>query len=694
VKLRLPGPPWVWLAAIVVLSAAVRSLLVRRMPAPWIMVDELVYSELGKSVAADGSFLVRGVPSRGYGFVYPVLLAPAFRLHASVPSAYAAAKVINAGVMSLAAVPTYFLARRLLSPALSLGAAALAVAIPSMLYTGTLMTENAFYPLFVLAALLLVLALERPTALRQVLLLAACGLAFATRAEAVALFGAALVAPVLHGFIERDAHRVVRRFSTLYGLTAVGAAVALVGTVARGRSPLSLLGAYRAATDRGHSFREIGRYLLWHIAELDLSLGVVGFAALIAMWLSPRSTSAGARAFTAATVSITVLLVVEVAAFASMQSFRIEERNDFYVAPFALIAMLGLASRDDAVPRLRRVLFAAVLIAGVLPVALPFAKFVNSSAVSDTFGLLPWWWLQDRGIHFGPLRFVALGVGLAAASLVFVPRRFALIPLVLVAAYFVLASAIVENGRHGIRQASVGGLWAGIRVAHPDWIDRRVGRGADVSFVWHYAGETRPLWNNEFFNRSVHTVYTVDGPDPADGGLPETPVRELADGRLATATGATPRVRYAVSYTDIAGTRLAGDPGIGLALYRVNGPIVILTRVRGLYANDTWSGRRVTYRRLRCAGGQLSVRLGTDSHLFSGNQVVTASENGRVVGSITVSPTDQPTLGVPLDTDARGECTVVFTTETVRVPALVQSGSHDTRRLGAHFFSFDYSAPR
>jgi hypothetical protein len=686
------GPTWLWLAAIVVFSAALRVLLVRRMPAPWIMVDELIYSELGKSFAADGRFLVRGVPSSGYGFVYPILIAPAFRLYGSVPQAYAAAKAINAVVMSLAAVPTYFLARRLLSPALSLAAAALAVLIPSMLYTGTLMTENAFYPLFVLAALLLVLTLERPTALRQVVLLAVCGLAFATRAQAVALFGAALVAPILHGLIERDVRSVPRRFATLYGLTAVGAVVALVGTTARGRSPLSLLGAYRAATDRGYSFSEIGRYILWHLAELDLALGVVGLAALIAVWLSPRSTSAGARAFAAATLPIIVLLVVEVGAFASMQSFRIEERNDFYVAPFALIAMLGLASRDDVVPRLRRVLFAAALIAGVLPVALPFAKFVNSSAVSDTFGLLPWWWLQDRGIHFGPLRFVALGVGLGAAALVFVPRRFALIPAVLVAVYFVLASAIVENGRHGIRQASVGGLWAGIRVTHPDWIDRRVGRAADVSFVWHYAGETRPLWNNEFFNRSVRTVYTVDGPDPADGGLPEIPVHELADGRLATATGATPRVHYAVSYTDIAGTRLARDPGIGLALYRVDGPMVILTRVNGLYANDTWSGPRVTYRRLRCSGGQLSVRLGTDAHLFSGNQVVTAIENGHEVASIQIAPTALPTLGVPLDPDANGECTVAFTVTTLRVPAVVQPGSRDNRRLGAHFFSFDYSA--
>ena len=76
------------------------------------MVDEIVYSELAKNVAAHGQFLVRGVPSHGYGFVYPVLIAPAWRLFASIPDAYTAAKAINAVLMSLAAIPAYFLARR------------------------------------------------------------------------------------------------------------------------------------------------------------------------------------------------------------------------------------------------------------------------------------------------------------------------------------------------------------------------------------------------------------------------------------------------------------------------------------------------------------------------------------------------------------------------------------------------------
>ena len=133
---------WPWLVAIVALSTGIRIALGRHVIAPWIMVDELIYSELAKSFAAGGHFQIRGVSSNGYGFVYPALIAPAWRLFGPMPMVYGAAKAINAFVMSLAAIPGYYLARRLLSPGLSLCAAVLTVIVPSMLYTSTLMTEK------------------------------------------------------------------------------------------------------------------------------------------------------------------------------------------------------------------------------------------------------------------------------------------------------------------------------------------------------------------------------------------------------------------------------------------------------------------------------------------------------------------------------------------------------------------------
>ena len=105
-------PDWVWLAGIVVASAALRAWLVRAMPAPFVFVDELIYSELARSLADAGTFAVRGVPTSGYSVLYPVLLAPAYAIFDVLPSAYAAAKATNAVAMSLAAVPAWLIARR------------------------------------------------------------------------------------------------------------------------------------------------------------------------------------------------------------------------------------------------------------------------------------------------------------------------------------------------------------------------------------------------------------------------------------------------------------------------------------------------------------------------------------------------------------------------------------------------------
>ena len=477
-----------------------------------------------------------------------------------------------------------------------------------MLYTGMLMTENAFYPLFLVVALMLVATLERPTPRRQLALLALCGVAFETRAQAVALIPAVATAPLLLALVERRGWwRSLRPFMTLYGTLAGGAIVALLATVARGQSPLTLLGAYRAATSSTYTASGILHFLLYHVAELDLYLGIVPFAALLAIWLAPRAAAPAVRAFAAASLALAVWLIAEVSAFASQSSVnRIEERNMFYLAPLALIALLGLAS-DGIVPARRRPVLIAAGLAGVLPVFIPFTRFITTSAVSDTFALLPWWWAQDHWITLAQVRWAALGVSLAAAAVfVLLPRRYALVLPALVGAYFVATSFVVENGRHGIHKTTIGSLWAGIRIA-ASRLDRPRGRArASVAVLWTGKTTAYPVWENEFFNRSVGTVYDLDGaprPDP----LPETPVRRQPSGLLVDA-GAAISTRSTCSptarSTSPAGSS-RGDP-VGVELYRVDGPIVVLTHVTGLYPNDTWSGRTVTYQRVDCEAGRLS----------------------------------------------------------------------------------------
>jgi hypothetical protein len=653
-------PVWLWLGGIVVCSVGVRVALNHRIVAPWIMIDEIVYSELAKSFAANGHFLVRGVPSHGYGFVYPVLLAPAWRLFTAVPDAYAAAKAINAVVMSLAAIPAYFLARRVLGSTHSLIVAVLAVTIPSMLYTGELMTENVFYPVFLVCVLALVAMLERPTAKRQLLVLVVIAFAYATRQQAIALLPAALTAPLL------QSPRRLRSYTTLYGVVAGAAVVALVATVGRGESPLTLLGAYRAATTSSYSVSGVLRFFVYQVGEIDLYLGVIPFAALLALWLGRRTS------FAAATLPVVFWLTVEVAAFASQPSVAwIEERNLFYIAPLALIALVGLAA-DGVVPLRGRSVFVAGLLAGVLPVFVPFTHFINTKSVADTFALLPWWWVQDHWITLGEVRWAAFGVSLAAAAVfVLLPRRFALALAALVGVYFVLTTAVVDNGRHGIHQATLGKLWAGIRAEHPDWIDRAVGPGAKVAILRDSVTPDEVVWENEFFNRSVGPIYAYDVarvPDP----LPETVLHANKDGDLGV------RVQYVLG-NNIVGTEIAPDRDLGVALYRVDGPLIVrIPHVRGVYP-DTWSGPRVVYRLPHCTGGTLAVSLGSDANLFTHTQVVTAYEGARLVGRARIAPAGSATLNVPLRPSGDA-CAVRFVVAHTKVP-----GHGDQRRLGAHF---------
>jgi len=223
-----------------------------------------------------------------------------------------------------------------------------------------------------------------------------------------------------------------------------------------------------------------------------------------------------------------------------------------------------------------------------------------------------------------------------------------------------------------------------------DWIDAAVGRDARVAFVYSGRDPTLqplPLWENEFFNRSVGPVYDLR--QPSMGGLPETHVTRRADGVLVLPNDAPVRSRYVLTDTNVplAGRVIGIDEVRGIVLRRTpDGLVAIASRVNGTYP-DGWSGRHVTYTRLRCGGGSVTALVASDEKLFSRPQTVTAA--GR---SVTFQPGDVGRLTVPLKPSG-GVCHVTFTVSRTAVPALVEPGSTDARRLGARFVQFSYRAP-
>jgi len=677
------------LVAIVAGSFAVRAWLARGMLGPFIMVDELIYSELARSLADSGELLVRDVSSPGYGIVYPALISPAYAVFEGLTDAYAVVKTLNALVMSLAAIPAYLLARRVVGARFSLLAAVLAVSLPSLVYTGSVMTENAFYPVFLVCALLLTLVLERPTTARQVALLIAVGVAAATRVQAVVLVPALLTAPLLLVLFRGEGLRVaLRPFRGLYGVVLGAGALALVAQLARGRSLSDLLGAYSIVGESDYELGEVLRYLLYHVAELDLYLGVLPVAATIVLVGRSRSLDRPLQALLATALAMTFWLVLVVSAFASVFAQRIQERNLFVVVPLFLILLLAWV--DRGAPRPRVLALSAAAVAAVLVLLIPFERFIDTSALSDTLMLLPWWSVQD---HVG-LEWVAeLAFGLAlvlAALFVVLPRRYALVLPLVVLAYYAAVFHPIWGGEHGVKQASAGAVFQGIRGVPRDWIDAALPDEARAAVLWTGRADRFTVNQNEFFNRTVGPVFYLRQPTP--GGVGETQVRtDPRDGVVRLPGGEPFAVEYLLTDGSVTpdGEVVARDDLLGTTLWRVGGDVVSTTSVRGLYPNDSWSGATVTWKRRRCRGGKLIVSLSSDPSLFESSQTVHALVAGRRVASVRLEPNAQAKLRVPLE-PGRETCVVTFRVAPTAIPAEVLSGTTDRRELGAHFNVFDY----
>jgi glycosyltransferase involved in cell wall biosynthesis len=679
-------PTWGWLGILYVLSVTVQLALGLRVPSPWIMVDELVYSDMARSFASSGHFLIRGVHG-DYGFVYPLLLSPAYAIFGPMADVHQWARVIDAVVMSSAVFPAYLLARRVVRPATALAAAALAVAIPSMAYVGTLMTENAFYPIFLWFAFALVVMLERPTLRNQLIVLALCVLAFETRAQAVALFAAVLTAPLALAWIERGRPRSLKAFAPLYGVVVGAAVLVAIVEVARGRSPAAILGSYSKTSNGGYHVWPVIRWLVLHVAELDLSLFVLPFAAVIVLVANARHLDRRLRIFAAVVASVSVWLVLEVAVFASQYSHRIEERNFFYLAPLFLIGLLAWIERGQ--PRPPRAAIVAAGLAAALPGAIPFLSLLNITSQSDTIGLQPWWYLgESAGLDSVALIAVLLSLVLGAAFLWLGPRHAPLLPVV-VALGFLATWLPLQLWTHSFPRLGSSALNQGIG-GQRSWIDAAVGRDAHVAVLWS-GGNVLAVWENEFWNRSVDRVYDLGGPLPGD--MPE--IRVTADrstGVLHDARGHTVADPYVLTHrsVELVGTPVASDPGKRLVLYRVQAPARTTTQITGLYDDPVspWSSGHVTWRRVQCRGGALKVALRSDTTLFKGVTQTLAITGTTPARTLHLAPSRQPTLLLPL-APVKGICRVDFRISPTRSP-----GASDPRQLGMHFDLIRYVHPK
>jgi hypothetical protein len=697
------APAWIWLTGIVVVSALVRWSLAREQPAPWIFDDELLYWRLSVNFAHAHHFLVREASGlSGVGPGYPLLIAPASALFGDVPRAYFAAQGINALLMSLGAVPAYLLGRRLVGQWLALAGAVFAVVLPSFLFTGTIMTENAFYPAFLCCALAFVWMLEAPTLLRQVVAFAVVVPAFLIRAQGAVLF-AALVTATL-GFVLAEAHaagelrsrrRLLERldaFRLMWIVLGIGAILLVVAQVARGRPVTGVLGAYEGLTSSSYTVTGVAKWFVYHLAELDLYMGFLPFAALIVvavLALGRGETSRAVRAFAAVTLSLVVWITLVTAAFATQIAKtnggvgRIEERNDFYLVPLFLLAFLLWV--DRGLPRPARLAAAAAATAAALPGVLPLIDLANLGALSDTFAFIP----LARAVIRGSLTPSELSVVVACAALigalvfVLLPRRLALVAPALVLVYLVAWQIPVQRQMH---ETSTGLLAQALGVPR-GWVDDKVGGGSDVVEVW--TGNTNPLalTQTEFFNRSVEQVYTFGG-GPLGQGLPEQPLSlNEATGNVLDQNGLPLQAEYLLTDGSLVplGRRIATDPLSGLVLSRTSQPVRISSRITGRFG-DGWTGPQMNYTRFGCKGGRLLLTLTRYQGLVPGPQTVRITSGRHRAQVFKLRDAKPHQVSIPLGPPP-GRCDMALQVSPTGIPQQV-FGTPDARELGVRVEGF------
>jgi Dolichyl-phosphate-mannose-protein mannosyltransferase len=552
------------LVAVVAGCSLVNGLLALPITRPRIFGDELIYWELSRSFAWTGHFTVRGGAAPQYGVVYPALLAVAQRIGRDQATAYAIAQGLNAVVFSLTAVPAYAIASRVLTQRHALLAAALTAVVPSCVLTSAIMTENAFYPLFLSSALLMVRALERPSAARQMLVALAVLLTFLTRAQAVLLLPSYLLAAIVLAVIASPGSRLpalvraLRQHAPTLGVLILGsiAALALGG--------LSTLGPYHVLVT-SYSVKPLVRWSLANLADIELYLGVIPLAAfgvMVAVAFRKVAVSAELRRLVILTACLGLGLLATVAVLSASPYGlgRTHERNLFYLAPLVLICFFAWI--EAGLPRPRGASLTVAIVLSLLPLTIPLSAIVTSSG-EDGLALVAW---QDHGVMPARTIHEMVVIAVLATAVFLVSRQATLMIGISIAA---LSIVLFVGERHAVRGIPTGAAWR-----DKGWIDRAVGPDAQVVALWTattsggQGSRIANVWADEFFNRSVHDVASADGRLP--DGLPIERLTVRADGCVQVRFPFRPRYAVVETTKHLTAPVVAVNPWTGSVLYRLD----------------------------------------------------------------------------------------------------------------------------
>ncbi|HEY6053621.1 MAG TPA: hypothetical protein VIU86_06790, partial [Gaiellaceae bacterium] len=482
--------------------------------------------------------------------------------------------------------------------------------------------------------------------------------------------------------------------------TTIRAGVLLLGLLILTNEEMSHVSHTWQLSTRHYKHRvfELGA---WAGGALTIGMGVlpvlVALALLVRAPGERRSPAMSAFRATLASsfLAFVVYASVKAAYLSTTFATRALERNLFYLAPLCFVATAVWLER----PRLRLwALAAAAILVGVVlwvvPLQLDWPYFE-----APGFSIVA---LFNRDLYVAPatLDSLKLPLGAIALALVLLPmllRRWA----VARTAALVLAAGLVVAWNGAGSWAAGDGARASARslMANfpdpPNWIDN-ASHGQVTMFIGQSVTDANGIWLNEFWNRSLHYVWTLDGTGPGPGPS-NTPNLLRTDGMIV------PRgdVKYVLAGSGISVVgRVVAEPSFGnvgrpLRLFRIDYPVRYTTTVTGLYP-DGWSGAGpVAYNAFRTPGGRPERIVVSASRVGGGPATSVRIRLGRLVlvsGAPALAAADETRrCSIP----SGGTCSVTFRTPPPPFRIEVQAAStfsphdldphaSDARQLGVH----------
>ncbi len=565
-----------------------------RRETPTIFTDELEMTQLSRSIATTGEPARRGVPL-GFTTLVPWLTAPFWWIH-QVETAYGAIKYYQALVMAAAVFPAYGIARFAVTPPWAVFAAVGTIATPALSYAPMLVEEPFAYPAAALALWLILRAIVRPRLLDVALAGGAAFLAMLVRSQLISLAGILGISLLVVGWQSAR----MRRWRTTWSRGDwVGAVLLGLGGFFFVTAVIGNRSADWAEVTSNWKGR-ILEYGSWAGGAFAIGVGLLPAIALLAIPFVPARERVDPRM--RAFVTVSAAAIVTMAWYAALKgayistvfSSLIVERNLIYLTPLALAALAAVLARGAA-PWWALVGSGAAVLA--LVVATPIDRGINSFPYYEAHGLAILA-LLNRELAWPIGRIdTALVIAVVVATAALVARvllagratavKGIAIGVAAVTLVWGLTNEIyAEIGEHDLSQRISLNL-----TDPPEWIDDAVGDGK-VTVLAQQVTDATGIWSNEFWNRSITQVWSVEGSAPGPGGT-VTPDLARPDGTLTPKPG-TPYV-LAVNGVELAGKEVAQGSD-GSVLMWIGNEFRLRANEVGVFS-DGWMGRSAAYNR-------------------------------------------------------------------------------------------------